>query len=114
MLRNTIVAVTMLMLVGCSMFSTKPNLPPKETLTAEETALCLIPSKAELPPPLDLTEYKVANGTYILYNDGKPYIGIPETELNRQHSLILLLKNRIYELQQIIIDTNKLNEVDTQ
>lgn len=108
MLRNILIGISLLFIVGCSSIPT--TIVQKETLTPKEVAKCMVPALGELPPPLDLSEYKVARGSYILYNNGKTYIGIPEAELTDQQLMLLQLKNRIYELQQIIIDTNELNK----
>ena len=62
----------------------------------------------ELPEPINLSPYQVDVTKFDTYvKDNTYYIGIPEMEMIKQGEMLLLLKNRIYELQEIIIDYNK-------
>lgn len=92
---------------GCSVLESKPD---NTILTPSESASVYIKPKLELPEPLDLSAYKVDTNGYKQFTDnGVLYIGIPEMDMLRQTNLLLLLKNRIYELQERINTYNNLN-----
>lgn len=75
-------------------FISKPA--SEDLVTPKEVAECKVDYELLLPAPLDLSQYKLDSTT-------------PYTDADKQkvQELILVLKNRIYELQEIIKDANK-------
>lgn len=99
-----------LLLILLTSCSTLEKFTKSEQLaTTDEVAKIKIKPKLELPSELDLDRYKLDSEKVVQYNkDGKVYIAIPEEDMLNQQEFLLVLKNRILELQRIILDAKKL------
>ena len=95
------------LLVGCA--GTK-QIVDNTTVTPNEVAETIVQPDLILPTPLDLSPYHVPKDSYRRFDkDGVTYIGVKEEDMMKQNSLLLVLKNRIYELQEIIKTYNESN-----
>lgn len=99
--------IIFLLLTSCA---TIDKVTKQEQLaTVEEVAKIKIKPKLELPSELDLDKYKLDEAKVKQYNEnGKVYIAIPEEDMLNQQEFLFVLKNRILELQRIILDAKKL------
>jgi hypothetical protein len=99
--------VLLLLLTSCT---TIESITKSEQLaTTDEVAKIRVKPNLDLPVELDLDKYKLDETKVKQYNEnGKVYIGIPEEDMLNQQEFLLVLKNRIKELQRIILDAKKL------
>jgi hypothetical protein len=99
--------ILLLLLTSCT---TIESITKSEQLaTTDEVAKIRVKLNLDLPVELDLDKYKLDETKVKQYNEnGKVYIGIPEEDMLNQQEFLLVLKNRIKELQRIILDAKKL------
>lgn len=95
------------LLVGCA---TSKEFVDNTTIPPEEVAQVIVQPDLKLPAPLDLEPYNVPVDSYRKFDsNGITYIGVREEDMMKQNGLLLVLKNRIYELQEIINTYNNSN-----
>jgi hypothetical protein len=95
-------------MILCSCSWNKGNIKPEQIATPEEVAKVRVKPNLELPPPLDLNEFKMNPNEVKQYEfNGKSYIAIPEEYMLNHSRLLLVLKTRILELQRLITDAKK-------
>jgi hypothetical protein len=96
-----------LLLTSCA--TTESIVTSKPLATPEDVAKHQIKPNLDLPPPLDLTKYKLDETKIKQYKEGQEvYIALPEKDMQEQQEFLLVLKTRILELQKIIINAKKL------
>lgn len=99
--------ILFLLLTSCATVDTVTK--TEQLATTEEVAKIQIKPKLDLPPELDLDKYKLDESQIRQYEEnGKVYVAIPEDAMFNQQEFLLVLKNRILELQRIILDAKKL------
>lgn len=99
--------ILFLLLTSCTTLSKVTK--QEQLATVEEVAKIKIKPKLELPSELDLDKYKLDEMKVKQYNEnGKVYVAIPEEDMLNQQEFLFVLKNRILELQRIILDAKKL------
>lgn len=89
-------------LFGCA---TKPETKKDQAIgiiSSEKIAECTVKVDATLPDKLDLTENKL--DTLVVVDNS---VTMTKQEFLSIQNVLLKLKNRIYELQEIIKDTKK-------
>lgn len=101
-MKTIIVSILFLTLVGCGLFSKKPDPPVVDKDSVEEIAKQKIKPDTSLPVPLDLDDNKLHNLKYT-----SKTVTITEIEFEKIQDLLLRMKNRIFELQEKIKDFNK-------
>jgi hypothetical protein len=100
------IILAMIFLSACGM--NKGNIKPEQIATPEEVAKVKVKPNLELPPPLDLTEFKMNPTEVKQYEfNGKTYIAMPQEYMLNHSRLLLVLKTRILELQRLITDAKK-------
>lgn len=99
--------ILLLLLTSCSILN--KNTKSEQLATVDEVAKVKIKPNLDLPPELDLDAYKLDETKVKQYEeDGKVYIAIPEEDMLKQQEFLLVLKNRIKELQRKMLDAVKL------
>ena len=101
--------ILLLLLTSCTTLESVTK--TEQLATPEEVAKIQIKPNLELPSELDLDRFKLDENKIKQYNEnGKVYVAIPEEDMLNQQEFLLVLKNRISELQRIISDAKRLME----
>ena len=99
--------ILLVLLASCA--SNKVITKTEQLATVDEVAKIKIKQKIDLPAELDLDKYKIDESKIRQYEEnGKVYIAIPEEDMLNQQEFLLVLRNRIIELQRKLTDAMKL------
>ena len=110
MLSRLLIVCALVLMTGCATSRAITCKDAVSSVPASEIAKVYTTKDLELPPALDLEPYKVEPTAYKQFkSDDVLYIGVPETDMMKQNGMLLVLKNRIYELQEIIKTYNSSN-----
>lgn len=101
-MKKIIVSIFLMSLVGCASTPKSSKDPSTTIITPKEIAECNVKVDTKLPDSLDLTENKLEK----IETDGDK-VTLSRTEFLSIQHLLLKLKNRIYELQEIVKDSKK-------